>query len=131
MSADSADVRKVYRAMKPDASGRPTIGPTARTLGVRPHVDLPVHQGSVSPNSGGLSVAPDDPANLPRHRRPRSHGGTGLDPLWEMSTEVLPPDLIFRQDQPHYGLIEPNRMMMLEEYEAALASTADHWKPIP
>src|SRR6266545_1706182 len=69
--------RMVYRAMREDAAGGPAIGPTARTLGVRPAVDVPVSSGQVRPNTGGMSVAPDRPENLPFLRRPAAYGGAG------------------------------------------------------
>jgi hypothetical protein len=116
--------------MKEDASGRPVIGPSARTLGARPDVDLPVIGRHVQPCTGGVSVAPDDWRNLPKHRRPTLLGGTGLDPVWQITTDLLLPELVFRPDQPHHGLLEPSREMTLEEYQGAVASTVDHWRRI-
>ena len=52
----------VYRSMAVDGD-KPMIGSTARTLGVRPgdgpHDGISVDErGNVSPNTGGMSVAP-------------------------------------------------------------------------
>ena len=120
--------------MKEEPDNLPTVGPSARALGVRPG-------GSVTPDvlatdptdmvllgQGGMSVAPDDPHHLERHRRPASLGGTGRDPVWYIETEDLEPDLYFRQDRPTHGVIEPKRGMTLQEYQDALARTRSQWK---
>lgn len=121
---------RLYRAMREAPDGGPEIGPTARTLGVRSGVDVVVRSGRVSPGFGGLSVAPGDPANLPRHRRPNSLGGTGKDPLWTIDSEILGSSLQFRQDQPAHGMIEPSDVMRIDDFQRALADTAPHWSKI-
>src|SRR5262245_48897386 len=88
-SPGGAAGRMVYRAMREDPGGGPAIGPTARTLGVRPGVDIPVTSGQVQPNTGGMSVAPDRPENLPPLRRPPAYGGSGKDPVWAIRTDQL------------------------------------------
>jgi hypothetical protein len=125
---------KLFRAMAPDADGLPQIGRSARKLGVRTPVEAAA-QGSepdvsavdtdevVPPGTGGLSVVPDDPANLPPFRRPATLGGRGKDPVWVIDTNDLGPDLQFRQDSPTHGLIEPSGPVTLDEYELALAAT--------
>jgi hypothetical protein len=80
------------------------------------------------PGQGGMSVAPNDPADLPRHRRPASLGGIGRDPVWYIEADDLGPDLVFRQDRPSHGLIEPKRAMTLDEFQAALARSRQFWK---
>jgi hypothetical protein len=63
--------KTLYRGMQETPDGEPAIGPSARTLGARPHVDIPVDlSDNVYPGTGGISVAPDTPSNLLRHRRP-------------------------------------------------------------
>lgn len=110
--------------MREASNATPEIGPTARTLGVRPDDDIPVVVGRVMPLTGGMSVAPDDPGNLPRHRRPPEHGGTGKDPIWGIALGSLSPDLAFRQDKPNHGLFEPATEMSLDQFQEALADTA-------
>jgi hypothetical protein len=82
----------------------------------------------VQPGQGGLSVAPDDPLQLQRHRRPASLGGTGRDPVWYIEIDELGPDLGFRQDRPGHGLIEPIRPLTLQEFQDALAGTRYRWE---
>src|SRR5438132_2726767 len=106
---------RFFRSMKEDANGLPAIGAGGRMLGVRPGTStspdvLAVKPTDlVSPGDGGMSVAPDDPAGLPRHRRPTSLGGIGRDPVWYIEKDDLAPDLEFRQDSAVHGVIEPSR----------------------
>ena len=123
--------RMIYRAMREDPTGGPMIGPTARTLGVRPQVDIPVVAGQVRPNTGGMSVAPDRPENLHPMRRPPRYGGAGKDPVWALNLVHLGGDLQFRQDALAHGVIEPSSIMPLAEYERRLADTKPFWKRLP
>jgi hypothetical protein len=75
-----------------------------------------------------MSVAPDDPADLPRHRRPAGLGGIGPDPVWYIEADQLGSELNFRQDRAGHGFIEPARAMTLHEYQEALARTRRHWQ---
>jgi hypothetical protein len=70
-----------------------------------------------------MSVAPDDPMNLPPVRRPKALGGTGKDPVWYIDIDLLGADLAFIQDKPTHGLIAPSRSMTLDDFEKALAAT--------
>ncbi len=74
-----------------------------------------------------MSEAPNDPANLPPLRRPPSLGGTGKDPIWEIDTADLGPNLQARQDGKTHVLIEPAHPMTLAEFEDALAATRSKW----
>jgi hypothetical protein len=123
--------RILYRAMREDAGGGPIVGPTARTLGVRPQADIPVAAGQVRPNTGGMSVAPDDPFNLHPLRRPPTYGGSGKDPVWYIEEAALGDLLQFRQDSATHGLIEPARPMSLDELQKTLEKTQPHWKKLP
>jgi hypothetical protein len=117
--------------MREDPTGGPIIGPSARTLGVRPNVDILVIAGQVRPKTGGLSVAPDRPENLHPLRRPRALGGSGKDPVWYIAVASLGNDLVFRQDSGTHGLIEPARTMLIDELQKALAATKLNWKKLP
>jgi RHS repeat-associated protein len=122
----------LFRSMKAGPSG-PEVGPTARTLGARPGTDIPVQGGMVQPQTGGMSVSPGGPHNLPSHRRPPEFGGTGKDPVWCINGCDLPEGLTYRPD-PHnptgHGFIEPSRAMNYSEYEQLLESTQNLWKPL-
>lgn len=128
---------KLYRAMKVDADGLPVVEPSARGLGVRaadkaPHNDVQAASADddVGPGTGGMSVAPNDPANLPVNRRPAALGGFGKDPVWEIEDTELGADLSVRQDTQTHSLVDVARTMTLAEYEAALAATRDQWRRV-
>ena len=128
---------KLYRAMKVADDGLPEVGPTARTLGVRPVSNAPHNDVAAAaptdvtaPGSGGMSVAPDDPTNLPENRRPPALGGFGKDPVWEIEQADLGPGLSFNRDKPTHGVVEPDRPMTLAEYEQALAATRVKWRRV-
>jgi hypothetical protein len=120
--------------MKEDPDGWPATGPSARLLGVRPATqptpDVLATKPTdvVHPGQGGMSVAPDDPTQLRRHRRPVSLGGIGLDPVWYIEMDELVPDLAFRQDKATHGVIEPKYAMTLQEFQSALAQTRSLWR---
>jgi hypothetical protein len=130
----SLPVTVLYRAMIQDSDNRPEVGPSARKLGVRPFLDIaPDEDYFVDPDTGGMSVSPDTPAHLPDHRRPRTHGGTGDDPLWAIHDHQLVEGLEYRPDgnRVDHGFIEPKYRMRFDEYEDLLASTRDDWRLIP
>lgn len=122
----------IYRAMREGPDGLPLLGRTARDLGVRREEDIPVDSdGCVEPEIGGLSATPSDPARLPWHRRPRSLGGGGKDPVWALDLGVLGDPLAYRPDPLNpdvHGFIEPSRRVTFEEYEASIQATAPHWQ---
>lgn len=124
---------KLFRAMREAADGLPVVGPTARTLGVRPvphpNADVAASYPTdlVYPGGGGASVAPDDPMHLPPMRRPRSLGGSRNDPVWMIESDDLGPDLGFRRDNSVHGTIVPARTMTLAEFARALADTRTRW----
>lgn len=123
----------VYRAMIEAATGQPQDGPTARQLGVRPGVDTPnavKDDDVVDPNDGGMSVAPDDPRNLPSHRLPPSLGGNGKDSVWSIDPNNLGPKLKYRRDNSKHGTVLPTTKMTLAEFQNALAETASNWTKI-
>ena len=134
-AVDTADDgTRLYRSMRAGNDGLPITGPSARTLGVRPEVDIPVDaHGSVQPGSGGMSVSPDSPMNLPSHRRPANMGGTGKDPVWCIRACDLGPDLTYRPDPKHpsgHGFVEPARPMSFVDYQRALEGTRGSWRCI-
>jgi hypothetical protein len=137
---------RMYRVMTPDEDGKPKIGATARTLGVRPQIDglglgdIPVREGSVAPGTGGMSVAPQL-QDLPLWRIPRRYAlpgkgmvGTGKyeDSCWWMGdglfrNEVISDRLNLVVDSPTHGEVQPSSSMLLEAYQTALSTTRDSW----
>jgi hypothetical protein len=104
--------------------GFPIAGPTARTLGVRPGVDVPVEYGQVYPGTGGPSVSPDSPLNLPRFRRPPEFGGTGKDPVFRILASELGPHVTYRPDPEaasSHGFLEPVYPMTFADFQRSVA----------
>jgi hypothetical protein len=120
-----------YRAMREDPAGGPITGPTARTLGVRVGIDIPVVGGKVLPNSGGMSVAPDRPENLHPLRRPPAYGGRGKDPIWWIRADQVGGPLQYRPDSPTHGLIEPAFAMTPDELRKSIEDTNPLWTKCP
>jgi hypothetical protein len=122
---------QLFRSMQAAEDGMPVVGPTARTLGARPRIDILVDpHGTVRPGTGGLSVSPDDPRNLPSHRRPPEFGGTGKDTVWTIASSELGPELIYRPDPLNptgHGFVEPAWPMHVDQYQRALAATRGAW----
>ncbi len=129
------------------------MGVTANTLGVRvppdAHPDLPVNSdGTVTPRTGGMSVAPSwrllPPWRIPRRLGTKSLGAKGVqgargsDALicWRMGVgsfaEGMINDLLlFRPDPADstiHGVVEPAVAMPQADYQTALAATRDEWQ---
>jgi len=121
--------RDLFRAMS-DAGGSPLVDPGhlgVRTGGARRDIEVD-SSGSVHPDTGGMSVTPDDPMDLPRHRRPRGRLGTGTGAVWSVASPAMAGRLAIRQDRPTHWLIEPSSSMELSVFEEALADTAPRWR---
>ncbi len=123
---------KLYRIMQSDPHGQPVLGPTARSLGVRPGIDIPVTEGKVRPGVGGPSVSLDDALNLPKHRRPEEYGGTGRDPVFELDLDDLIGGLRLRvdPDEPTHGFLEPASEMQLADYRELIETTLASWRRV-
>ena len=124
---------KIYRAMTPDTDGLPQIGGRPGNLGFARLTGCPIRcqcgdpDDTVNPGEG-MSAAPNDPANLGKNRRPpQLNGGTGKDPVWEIDTKDLGPNLEYVQDKPTHGVAAARVPMTLAEFEHALAATRPRW----
>ncbi|NWJ48690.1 MAG: RHS repeat-associated core domain-containing protein [Chloroflexi bacterium] len=121
----------LYHSMRMDSNGKPALGDTARTLGARLGSDINEDSDNfVQPNTGGVSVSPEDPNNLPSFRRPPEFGGTGKDPVWKISSDKLGDNLLYRQDPDNsqHGFIEPSKKMSFEQYQESIWNTQDSWE---
>lgn len=125
----------IYRAMKRAADDLPVVERSARGLGVRPNVDIPVNpKGQVEPGTGGMSTAVDSPYDLPRHRRPAVFNGVGRDPVFVLPQREECEGLVVRADQgpqSAHRAVEPARTCLLEQYEADLEATRPQWQDVP
>jgi hypothetical protein len=135
-------------------NGKPKVGRSARLLGIGPNTDIDIEhlpagcvdqQGYLLPeaerqfqgqavavairNTKGLSVSLSIDG-LPTFRKPVSLGGTGKDPLWQIDDSKITGDLAAIQDSPTHISILPSATMLLDKYEAALASTQGDWEKV-
>ncbi len=135
----------IYRVMT-NQDGRPKIGPTRRTLGVKARpgdeseeVDIPTDwHGIVRSNTGGMSVAPSW-RDLPRHRIPArlrcllpSACGKNEDACWRMGQgpfqhASVASGLCLRVTSRIHGLVEPAMAVSLDQYQSDLAATQNEW----
>jgi hypothetical protein len=99
---------QAYRGMKVGPTGQPLIGDGARSLGIRPGVDIPVRDGIVSTGVHGMSVTIGSPFALPSHRRTPEIGGEG-NPVWSIDPRALPPTLLLRPDPRELGHFRVSR----------------------
>ncbi len=119
---------QLFRAMAKAEDGNPRIADNH--LGVRVPTDIqPDVDSNVTPNTGGMSVTPYDPMDLPQHRRPAELGGTSKWPVWWIHDGKFPASLSFRADPRNrkHGFIEPSMVMRLDNYRAAIENTASTW----
>jgi hypothetical protein len=121
----------LYRSMKEDENGLPTLGESGRALGVRGVDDIPIDaDGLVHPGTGGMSVSPNNPMNLPEWRRPSGFGGTGKDPVWGLNSDDLGTNLSYRPDPENpiaHGFVEPAFSMTYDQYLESLWNTLTSW----
>jgi hypothetical protein len=131
---------KIYRGMKKE-NGKPALGASATTLGVRIPDDIrPDADDRVRPGTGGMSVSPSlrtlplhrIPARL-RERVPKARGNNDLF-VWSMgegtfACGAVATGLLLRVDpsNDNHGFVEPDTIMELSEYQRSLYTTQDAW----
>ena len=124
---DPVQCKPVYRGMI-ESGGSPALGESARKLGVRVGPDLDVKDDIAKHNKKGMSTSPDDPKNLPKHRRPKEFGGTGKDPVWEIDSGQLSTETIeWHQDSATHGIVRPTKDMPYKTFKSALEATQGSW----
>ena len=126
---------RVFRAMRREADGQPTLDRTANALGVRIGTDIDVdNQSNAVVNDKGMSVSPSW-RDLPIFRIPKRLGGQGSNNThcftggtgafqqtgFAAGLELLP-------DSPTHGVVRPTLFGPLAQYEADLAATRADWR---
>ena len=130
------DMPRMFRVMKKDGDGKPTVGQAFANLGVRPRdIDVDAH-GNVIPNAKGMSVAPEwRVMNMFVIPRRLGTGGRGRDNTYcfrrgegsfqqcacGQGLELLP-------DSPTHGVVRPTQIVPLNQYLADLAATREEWQ---
>ena len=121
-------------------SDKPVVGSESKMLGVRGNgYDIPIHSdGTVSPQTGGLSVTPDwrllPLFLIPRRLQSKLEDARGSNRLACFRLGSIPFQnatigklLLLRPDSAEHGTIEPSQEMQLIEFQDALAATRDLW----
>lgn len=130
---------RVFRSMRKDQDGLPSIEQSSSALGVRPGIDVDIDsQGRVLANGKGMSVSPNwrdlNLSRVPkrlRHLLPGARGSNNVfcfrrgDGPFESST--FAEGLILQPDSPTHGVVAPAESGPLADYEAALAATRSDW----
>ncbi len=129
----------VYRAMREDKKnkGKPEVGNSANSLGVRtcgPHKDISIIKGVVHPNTGGMSVTPNDPSKLPPHRLPskllprsKKKRGSKSNSVFSFQVDKLNPPLALCGCRSDHALVGPLDCCVFSEFEQALYDTQNLW----
>lgn len=119
--------------MKPSEDGSPKLGSSASTLGARAIDILADADGMVWPETGGMSVTPDDIRKMPYRMKPEAFGGGSRLTAYEIDSEDLGPLLRFRRDPKSpitHGFVEPARPTTYDEYHEAIQETAASWRKV-
>src|SRR5579862_4796300 len=120
--------RPYFRTMKVAADGRPRCGSTGQCLGARPR-DIRVDEhGRVAPNSGGMSMTPDTPEQMPVEYRPTWLRGLSRFPLFVIRAGQVGAKLQITPHSRTDHFLEPAHAIQLDDYQAALCTTGPAWK---
>lgn len=117
-----------------EENGRPKLGHSASTLGIRKGIDIEVDPDDrvhplavVSRGKNGMSCSPAIRL-LPQFILPAKWGGTNpKTEVWEIAEPDLDPDLVAIQDAPDHISIGPAKSMSYDEFDAAIQATAPLW----
>lgn len=133
-----ADVHRVMRA-DPNDPKLPKVGASFGCLGVRIPKDIqPDSSGNVRPEGKGLSVEPSLQAigifMVPQKYCHLLEGAIGDDKysVWiprgaQFQDGPIAPKLQLTCDSPLHGVIEPDSVMPVAEFQAAIAATQRVW----
>ena len=131
---------QVYRIMEVAPDAKPEVGTGHACLGARVPQDIaPDSAGNVGPGGKGMSVFSRVEAlpffMVPRKYRGIIEGAKGKDSrsVWRtgsgpFKSGTFATDLQFFCDSAEHGVVEPERTMALDEYQAALAKTREGWE---
>jgi hypothetical protein len=135
-----SDMPLVFRAMRKDDDGLPTVERSASGLGVRPGIDIDLDaQGNALANGKGMSVAPAWRAisilRIPKRLRAKVPGARGSNNThcfragagpfqrgaFAAGLELIP-------DSATHGCVAPVQTVPLSQYESDLSATRADWQ---
>jgi len=129
---------RVFRVMKKEADGLPTVSPTS--LGVRPGVDVDLDpQVNVLVNGKGMSVAPNwrdiNVNRIPKRLRSIVPGAGGSNNTFcfrigngAFVQGAFANGLTLEPDSTTHGNIAPAQVVPLTNYETDLAASRQNWQ---
>lgn len=130
----------VFRVMKKGDDNLPTVEQSAKGLGVRAGVDIDVDgNGNVVLNGKGMSVSPNwrvvSVLRIPRRLRYKVPGARGSNNTFCFRTgdgpfqrEAFAAGLELAPDSATHGCIAPTQVVLLGDFENALAATRPTWQ---
>jgi hypothetical protein len=130
----------VFRAMKRDEDGLPTVERSASGLGVRPGTDVDVDaRGNAAVNGKGMSVSPAWRAmsifRIPKRKRDTVPGARGSNNTFcfrfgegPFQAGEFAAGLDLVPDSPTHGCVTPAQLVPLAQYENDLAATRTDWQ---
>lgn len=137
---------KTYRVML-EADAKPRVGEASNMLGARPNVDIPIRDGQVFPETGGLSVngcpCSIPPTIAPRGLRTIVPGAKNTNSdgrrLWSLGTGLFTDSgvaehlrLRLREasevELSQKGFVEPEQETSFNNYQQAIADTQVRWE---
>jgi hypothetical protein len=131
---------QVFRIMRRDADGFPTLQQSSNALGVRPNVDISLDaKGDVIVNGQGMSVNPCWRAasilRIPKRLRYLMPGAAGSNNQFCFRTGTGPfqqgafaAGLTLEPDSATHGNIAPAQAVLLAQYEADIQATRLDWQ---
>jgi hypothetical protein len=129
---------RVFRVMRKDGDGKPTVSPTS--LGVRSGTDVDLDpQNNVLVNGKGMSVAPNwrdiNINRIPKRLRPEMPGAGGSNNTFCFRTGTGPfqqgafaNGLTLEPDSATHGNVAPAQVVPFATYETDLAATRPDWQ---
>lgn len=129
---------RVFRVMKMDLDGLPSVGHTS--LGVRPEVDVDIDsQNNVQVNGKGMSVAPNwrdiNVNRIPKRLRPLLPGAGGSNNTFcfrmghgDFVQGRFANGLTLEPDSATHGNVAPAGIISIAEYQLDLAATRPDWQ---
>lgn len=129
---------RVFRVMRKDSDGLPTVSQTS--LGVRPGADVDLDaQNNVLVNGKGMSVAPNwrdvNVNRIPKRLRSIVSGAGGSNNTFCFCTGtgafvqgIFANGLTLEPDSATHGNVAPAQVVPLATYEVDLAATRPDWQ---
>ena len=127
----------VFRAMRRDEDGLPTVAPAANALGVRLWNDIDIdHLNNAVLNHKGMSVSRTwREMHLFRIPKRLGHGGQGSNNTHRFrrgngafQQAAFAPGLELLPDSQIHAVVRPTQLAPLTQYEGDLAATRAEWQ---